>query len=96
MLRGVVIRILSLVAFFALWELGSLTLGPRLLPGPGPVLEAMVTQMRSGALPASMAATLARVAASFALAMSFGLAIGYAMGRSALSTRRQTRGWCFF
>ncbi len=82
MLRGVVIRILSLVAFFALWELGSLTLGPRLLPGPGPVLEAMVTQMRSGALPASMAATLARVAASFALAMSFGLAIGYAMGRS--------------
>jgi NitT/TauT family transport system permease protein len=42
----------------------------------------MIGQMLSGALPASMGATLARVAASFALAMSFGTAIGYAMGRS--------------
>jgi NitT/TauT family transport system permease protein len=74
--------VVSVVLFVLVWQAGSLFLGPRLLPGPVSVGGGLVEAVMSGALPASMGATLARVAASFLIAMTLGTAIGYAMGRS--------------
>jgi NitT/TauT family transport system permease protein len=51
------------------------------------VLEAMLTEAKSGALFVNLGATLARVALSFVLAMTLGTAIGYWMGRVRLADR---------
>lgn len=76
-----VLRAASLLVLLALWQIGSLYFGPRLLPPPLSVLQAIVTEARGGGLLLNLGATLARVAASFLLAMSFGAAIGMLMGR---------------
>jgi NitT/TauT family transport system permease protein len=75
------LRAASLFILLALWEIGSLHFGPRLLPPPLSVVQTIVHEARSGALLFNLAATLARVAASFLLAMSFGALIGVWMGR---------------
>jgi NitT/TauT family transport system permease protein len=75
------LRAASLLVLLALWQMGSLYFGARLLPPPLLVLQAIANEARSGALLFNLAATLARVAASFLLAMSFGAVIGVLMGR---------------
>jgi NitT/TauT family transport system permease protein len=76
-----------LVLFLTVWWGGSLAAGDALLPGPLTVLNAVVTEARSGALFLHLGATLARVALSFTLAMALGTALGLAMGRSRLVDR---------
>jgi len=73
--------LVSVSLFLAVWSLGSVLAGPRLLPGPLAVLATMVEGVRSGPLLTDLAATLGRTAAAFVLAMGFGSALGYAMGR---------------
>jgi len=82
-----VIRLASAALLLLLWQAAAALADPRLLPGPGPVLEAILEQAASGALFSNLAATLARVAAAFLLAMSLGAAIGYAMGRRPIVDR---------
>lgn len=74
-------RALSFVALLALWQIASLSLGPRLLPPPATVATVLAAGIADGSLPYHVAVTLARVAASFLIAMLIGTAIGVAMGR---------------
>ena len=75
-------RIMSIAAFFALWWLGSLGLGSRMLPDPLTVLAFIVSETASGELPYHLSVTLARVAAAFIISMAVGAATGLLMGRS--------------
>jgi NitT/TauT family transport system permease protein len=77
------IRVLSLVLFLALWQIGAWASGPHYLPEPLAVLDAISAEARSGELTFNMAVTLARVLAGFSLAMAAGSLIGLALGRSA-------------
>ena len=81
------LRLISVLALIALWQVAAHFGNPRLLPGPLSVFATMKSQTMSGALPAALAVTLARVAAAFALAMAAGSALGYVMGRRALVDR---------
>jgi len=81
------VRLLSLIVFFATWLFGAWLAGPQMLPGPIAVVDAIVAEARSGALFLHLGATLARVLLAFALAMTFGTALGILMGRSATADR---------
>jgi NitT/TauT family transport system permease protein len=74
-------RAASLVALLAMWQLGSILVGPRRLPEPLTVARVLFADIADGSLPYHVGVTLARVAASFVLAMLIGVAIGLAMGR---------------
>lgn len=76
------LRAASILAFFAVWWMATLLLGPRLCPGPLVVLSFAVKEIMNGDLLYHLAVTLGRVAAAFILAMSVGIASGIAMGRS--------------
>jgi NitT/TauT family transport system permease protein len=76
------LRVISIVAFFAVWGIGTLALGPRLCPSPLSVLAFAGQEIASGELPYHLAITLTRVAAAFLIAMSIGVAAGLVMGRS--------------
>ena len=76
------LRALSILAFFAVWWMATLWLGPRLCPGPLAVLSFAVQEVVHGELLYHLAVTLGRVAVAFVLAMSVGIALGVAMGRS--------------
>jgi NitT/TauT family transport system permease protein len=76
------IRIVSLAAFLALWQLGAWAAGPHYLPDPLSVGAEMVRETQSGELGFNLAMTLARVLAGFTLAMAAGSLIGLALGRS--------------
>jgi NitT/TauT family transport system permease protein len=80
-------RLLSFAVFVATWWIGSLLIGEAKLPPPPAVLEATMTEARSGALFFHLGVTLARVALAFTLAMTLGAAIGYLMGRVRLADR---------
>ncbi len=81
------LRLISVLTLVALWQVAAHFADPRLLPGPLTVLATMRAETMTGALPAALAVSLARVAASFALAMAAGSALGYMMGRHALLDR---------
>ncbi len=81
------IRLASFAAMILVWQAASYFADPRGLPGPAPVLLAIVDEAKSGSLFANLAVTLARVMAAFVLAMSLGSAIGYLMGRNRLADR---------
>jgi NitT/TauT family transport system permease protein len=81
------VRLLSLIVFFATWLIGSWLAGPEMLPGPVAVVDTIVNEARSGALFVHLGATLARVLLAFALAMTLGTALGILMGRSAMADR---------
>jgi NitT/TauT family transport system permease protein len=83
--RGGALRLVSIVVFFLVWELGSLALGQRLCPDPFRVLAFSGREIVSGELPYHLAITLARVAAAFVIAMSVGVATGLVMGRSSIA-----------
>jgi NitT/TauT family transport system permease protein len=78
----VALRLVSLGLLIAAWSIGSHFAGPRLLPEPLAVAQAIVGEARSGALAFNLGVTLARVAASFLIAMLAGTAIGLVMGRN--------------
>ena len=77
MLRG-----LSLAVLVGAWQAAALAAGPRLLPPPWAVAQALWAEAQTGALWLNLSATLMRVAAAFSIAMVLGAALGIAMGRS--------------
>jgi NitT/TauT family transport system permease protein len=81
------VRLISLILFFAVWWLASLFAGSLMLPGPEKVLSAMVAAARTGELFFQLGVTLARVFAAFTLAMVAGTAVGLLMGRVKLADR---------
>jgi NitT/TauT family transport system permease protein len=78
-------KLLSLAFMAILWAVAALIAHSPLLPDPLTVLEALLRETRSLALPYHLACTLLRVVAAFAIAFSLGLISGYAMGRSRLT-----------
>ena len=79
---------LSLVAFLAVWALGSaLMADPLTLPGPVEVARIAGAELASGRLLHALAVTLARVAAAFVIALSLGAGLGLWLGRSAAADR---------
>jgi NitT/TauT family transport system permease protein len=72
------LRLLSLAALAACWEIGSLFAGPRNLPAPIDVLRRLVAEALSGALFFNLGVTIA---------MAIGAAIGFAMGRNRVVDR---------
>ncbi len=72
---------LSAAALLLAWELAAWLAQSRMLPSPAIVFAALGREAASGALPANLGITLARVAAAFGLAMVLGAALGIAMGR---------------
>ncbi len=77
-------KLLSLAFVAILWAVAAVTAHSPLLPDPLTVLEALLRETRSLALPYHLACTLLRVVAAFAIAFSLGLISGYAMGKSRL------------
>jgi NitT/TauT family transport system permease protein len=80
-------RLLSVAVFLVTWWIVSALMGSAKLPPPPDVLQAMLTEARTGALFLNLGVTLARVTLSFVLAMALGTAIGYWMGRHRLADR---------
>ena len=80
-------RLLSVAVFVVIWWIASLLMGGAKLPPPPDVLQALMTEAKTGALFLNLGVTLARVALSFVLAMTLGSAIGYWMGRVRLADR---------
>jgi NitT/TauT family transport system permease protein len=83
----VVARLVSLVVLLGAWYVGAQIAGPRLLPDPMTVLQAIAHEASTGALAFNLGVTLARVIVAFAIAMVLGAAMGLAMGRSRLLDR---------
>ncbi len=75
------LRVASLLAFVALWQVAAAWLASPALPAPAAVFGRVIDETRSLALPFHLAITLGRVAVSFVLAMAIGTLIGIAMGR---------------
>src|SRR5690242_21905512 len=80
-------RLLSVAILVITWWIVAIAMGSAKLPAPPEVLDAMLTEAKSGALFVNLGATLARVALSFVLAMTLGTALGYWMGRVKLADR---------
>ena len=80
--RNFWLRVLSLLAFFAVWQAVAAVLDRPLLPTPLQVLGNFGSHTATGELPWHLAITLARVAVSFLVAMAVGVAVGIVMGRS--------------
>jgi len=75
------LRLLSAVLLLAVWQAVAMS-GAALLPGPAPVVQALIRDIAEGSLLSDLAVTLWRVVASFVIAMAAGSAIGILMGRS--------------
>lgn len=75
------LRLASLLAFLALWQVLAWLLDSASLPAPAVVLGRIIDETLSLVLPRHLAITLARVAVSFLFALAIGTAIGIAMGR---------------
>ncbi|MDO6462433.1 ABC transporter permease [Granulosicoccaceae sp. 1_MG-2023] len=80
--RGNWLRVASIAAFFALWQIAAtLSADADLLPGPLRVLNSLRDHALHGQLFFHLGMTLQRVAIAFVLAMLAGSAIGILMGR---------------
>jgi NitT/TauT family transport system permease protein len=75
------LRLISILAFLALWAAAAALAGRSEVPGPLTVLDFVVREAADGALFYHLAVTLARVAAAFIIAMAIGSAIGVLMGQ---------------
>ena len=78
------LRLLSLAVLIGAWQAGALAAGPRLLPPPLAVAQALWHEATTGALWFNLSVTLLRVGAAFSIAMVLGTTLGIAMGRSRL------------
>ena len=74
-------RLLSLAAFLAVWQLAAVLLHSAVLPTPAAVFGRIVEETASLALPRHLGVTLVRVVISFVVAMAIGTVLGIAMGR---------------
>lgn len=76
------LRVTSLLAFVALWQIAAWFLESPNLPTPATVCARVYEEAISWALPSHLGITLWRVVVSFVLAMLVGTIVGIAMGRS--------------
>ncbi|HVJ40256.1 MAG TPA: ABC transporter permease [Dongiaceae bacterium] len=82
-LNGWLLRIASLVALLAVWQVAAhLADDPALLPTPLATAAVVIDQIRSGDLLFHVGMTLLRVVIAFVGAMLIGTAVGILMGRS--------------
>jgi NitT/TauT family transport system permease protein len=83
---NLIARWYSIPLLLILWQLavGSGLVESRLLPGPGRVLTALVTDIGNGTLPYQASVTLYRALIGFALAALVGIPFAIAMARSQL------------
>ncbi|HLY57357.1 MAG TPA: ABC transporter permease [Stellaceae bacterium] len=79
--RDILVRLLSILALLAVWEVSARIAASPLLPSATAVLALLGQEIAGGRLPHEVGVTLLRVAASFVLAMVSGTALGLAMGR---------------
>ena len=74
------VRVASLLVLLVVWQLASLALSARYVPGPLPTFAALWDVALSGELLKHFSVTMIRMLVSFALAMLVGMAIGTVMG----------------
>ncbi|HEY5762659.1 MAG TPA: ABC transporter permease [Rhodocyclaceae bacterium] len=79
--RETTLRLLSLVAFVALWQLTAWIVEDATLPPPATVFARILSETLTGVLPQHLGVTLLRVGIAFFAALAIGAAIGMAMGR---------------
>ena len=77
----------SIAGLLALWVLAAGLADSDVLPGPGAVWQALLTQIATEDYFLHLGATLARVGAAFFLAMVIGSAIGILLGANAAADR---------
>ncbi len=77
-----VIRIVSILIFFGIWQLSSIYVQVDLLPGPNEVMQKIVDESETNELIFHTSITLKRVVLSFIFAMLIGTFIGIYMGRN--------------
>ena len=77
-----VIRIVSILIFFGIWQLSSIYVQIDLLPGPNEVMQKIVDESETNELIFHTSITLKRVVLSFIFAMLIGTFIGIYMGRN--------------
>lgn len=70
----------SVALLLIVWQLLSLTISARYVPGPLLTFSALAEHVASGAVPKHFTATMLRMLASFVLAMVGGVVIGTLMG----------------
>jgi NitT/TauT family transport system permease protein len=75
-----VIRLSSVALLLIAWQLLSVFVSPKYVPGPLSTFSAMTSHVASGAVLKHFTATMVRMLASFALAMVAGVVIGTLMG----------------
>ncbi|MCX7163344.1 MAG: ABC transporter permease [Betaproteobacteria bacterium] len=76
------LRVISLLAFVALWQFAAWSMQSQTLPTPAVICTRVYEELLSWVLPRHLGITLGRVVISFLLAMLIGTIIGVAMGRS--------------
>lgn len=76
------LRLLSIIGFLLVWQVGSQFSDPDTLPAPLVVLHSLWQHLTDGELLESLVATLRRVLLAFLLAMATGTLVGFWMGRS--------------
>lgn len=74
--------ILSLLAFFTVWQGLAIYINRNILPSPETVAGVFWQECQSGRLPFHLGATLLRLMAGFSIAMLLGCAIGIILGRN--------------
>lgn len=78
--EALVLRCASVALLLVVWQLLSLMISARYVPGPLLTFSALAEQVASGAVVQHFTATMLRMLASFALAMAAGVVIGTLMG----------------
>ena len=79
--RQLLLNLLSLTLFLAIWHVLAILLNNRMLPLPLSVFKVLWAAMVSGELPYHLGITLLRLAVSFVIAMLIGCALGILLGR---------------
>jgi NitT/TauT family transport system permease protein len=82
---GIFLRLLSIIGLVSIWEIASLFLSNSVLPGPLPVVLAMIENLQIGHTYVDISATIYRVFGGVLLSVIGGLILGLIMGLS--------RGW---
>lgn len=78
--ENVGLPILAIAVAVLVWEIVSLFLGSRFVPGPGQTVSALVDLGKQGQIGSNLGVTLARVAGGFLAALAVGVVIGTVMG----------------
>jgi ABC-type nitrate/sulfonate/bicarbonate transport system permease component len=80
-LQNLCIRLVSLVIFLGIWQLGAMNTDPVLFTSPAKVALAAVDMIRSGELWAGLAPSLLVLVMGLTLAIIFGTLLGLALAR---------------